>query len=100
MKRDKEYTKVIFKKEYDRDLKEWSVIAFFPDGPANRGNVMSYAHMGQHGEAGYDYYLSCRHATKKEYMPLKKEMENLFGYRFKVVNRISKKDRERAWRRI
>ena len=100
MKKDKEVTKVIFKMAYDKDCKEWYIVAFLPEATVNRGNVMSYMHIGQHGEASYDYYLSCRPATRKEYLPLKREMEKLFGYRFKVVKRITRKDQEYAWRKI
>ena len=100
VKKDKEVTKVIFKKAYDKDFKEWYIAAFLPEATANRGNVMSYTHVGQYGEASYDYYLSCRHATRKEYLPLKREMEKLFGYRFKVVKRITRKDQEYAWREM
>lgn len=41
-----------------------SVIAFLPDVPADPGNVMSYEHVGQHGEASLDFY-------HKETMPIK-----------------------------
>lgn len=97
---DKSLDKVIFKKAYDRKFKEWYIVAFLPEATANRGYVMSYMHVGQHGEASYDYYLSCRPATRKEYMPLKREMEKLFGYQFKVVKKITRKDQEYAWREI
>lgn len=100
MKKDKEVTKVIFKKAYDKNFKEWYIVAFLPETTVNRGNVMSYMHVGQHGEASYYYYLSCKPATRKEYLPLKMEMEKLFGYRFKVVKKITRKDQEYAWREI
>ena len=102
MKRDKEYTKVIFKmarySAYKMPGEE--CIAFFPGAPANPGNIMSYVHCGQHGEADYGFFLqNCRPCTEKEYRPLKRELEENFGYRLKVVKRITKKDREEAWRR-
>ena len=100
MKRDKEYTKVIFKMARYSDGSGKEVMAFFPGAPANPGMIMSYAHVGQHGEACEDFYLrNCRPCTKKEYTPLKRELEENFGYRLKVVKRITKKDREEAWRR-
>lgn len=40
--------KVIFRKNKHND-----VIAFFPEESANYGNIMSYIHIGQHGEASY-----------------------------------------------
>lgn len=100
MKRDKEVTKVIFKMAKYAGLLGEEVLAFFPGASANPGNVMSYAHVGQHGEASYDFYLkNCRPCSEKEYRPLKKELENLFGYRFKIMKRMTRKDLEEAWRR-
>lgn len=98
MKRDKEVTKVIFKKAYDSVAKEWWVIAFFPGITATKGMVVSYAHVGQHGEATYKFYLACKPAKPKEYAKLKKELEQCFGYRFKLVRRITRADCEAAWR--
>lgn len=40
--------KVILRKNKDGDM-----IAFLPEIPANYGNIMSYMHIGQHGEASY-----------------------------------------------
>lgn len=98
MKRDTEITKVIFKMaRYDDGKRE--PIAFLPGAPANPGNIMSYVHTGQHGEASYDFYIKqCSPCAKKDYAVLKKEMEKFFGYRFKVVHRISRKDYESAWK--
>ena len=100
MKRDKEVTKVIFKMARYSDGSGKEVMAFFPGASANPGNVMSYAHVGQHGEAGYDFYLmNCRPCPENEYLPLKRELEENFGYRFEIVKRITRKDKEEAWRR-
>lgn len=99
MKKDAEETKVIFKMARYPDG-EREVIAFFPGATANPGNIMCYAHVGQHGEACEDFYTrNCRPCTRKEYLPLKHELENCFGYRLKIVKRITRKDREKAWRR-
>ena len=98
MRRDKEETKVIFKMARYGDG-ERELIAFFPGGTANRGCIRCYAHMGQHGEAREEFYaLQCRNVTPKQYAPLKRELENLYGYRLKVVRIISRKDMEQAWR--
>ena len=94
-------TKVIFKmaRYDDRSLGE-EVLAFFPGVASNRGMVMCYSHVGQHGEASYDFFLeNCRPCSEKEYGPLKKELEVLFGYRFKIMKRMTRKDLEEAWRR-
>ena len=97
MKRDKEITRVIFRKKYWKDTKEWDVEAYFPGATANRGFVMMYAHDSQHGEACMEHYWSTKPAKPKEYSYLKKELEYFFGYRFKVVKRISRKDCDDAW---
>ena len=98
MKKDKEVTKVIFKMAKYPDG-EREVIAFFPGATANRGCIMCYAHMGQHGESSEEFYAhNCRNVTPRQYAPLKRELENMCGYRLKVVRRISRKDREQAWR--
>ena len=100
VKKDKEVTKVIFKMARYSDGSGKEVLAFFPGASANPGNVMCYAHVGQHGEASYDFFLkNCRPCSEKEYRPLKKELENLFGYRFKIMKRMTRKDLEEAWRR-
>ena len=97
MKRDKEITRVIFRKKYWKDTGEWDIEAYFPGASANRGCVMMYAHDGQHGEACLEHYQSTNPAKPREYSWLKKELEVLFGYRFKVVKRMSRKDLEDAW---
>lgn len=68
--------KVIFKK----DRKDGEVIAFFPetmfDGSVNPGNIMSYVHNGQSGEASLDYFHSCRPCSdESEYAELLNELE-------------------------
>lgn len=97
MKRDKEITRVIFRKKYWKDNREWEVEAYFPGASANRGCVRMYAHDGQHGEACIEHYWSTKPAKPREYSDLKKELEGLFGYRLKVVKKMSGKDREDAW---
>lgn len=57
----KEEVEVEFKKTPEDDGS--SVIAFFPqtmhDGSCRPGNIMSYEHNGQHGEASIDFYNDC-----------------------------------------
>ena len=97
MKQDKEETKVIFKiARYEDGEKE--VVAFFPGMPAKPGRVFCYAHNGQHDEAGYEFYaMNCKNCTEEQYAPLKRELESI-GYRLRVVKRISRKDRDAAWK--
>ena len=101
VKMDKSFDKVIFKMaRYDDMRLGKEVVAFFPGASANKGMVMCYSHVGQHCEASYDFYLkNCRACYEKEYRPLMKELEDLFGYRFKIMKRMTRKDLEEAWRR-
>jgi len=91
-------TKVIFRKRYDRDTKTWDVMAFFPECHVNPGNIMSYAHVGQHGEASYLFYISTKPCTPAEYADLKRELETCCGYDdLKVVRKVTRRDQDRAW---
>lgn len=86
---DEQKTKVIFRKCKDNG----DVIAFFPesyhDRSCNTGRIMSYLHVGQHGEADIDFY---RHLTKpataSEYADLHWELSNVIGYNLQVVKRM------------
>lgn len=68
-----ERLKVIFKKCDDGEI-----IAFFPESKVNSGNIMSYMHMGQHGEASYSFYSSLKNATEKEYASLLEELKRIY----------------------
>lgn len=66
--------------------KPHEVIALFTesyrDGSCNRGNCMSYMHVGQHSEAGpWHVIRATRPATKEEYTDLMRELQDI-GYRF------------------
>jgi hypothetical protein len=66
------------------------VIALFPyiiDN--NRGDVMCYQHIGQHGSADYGYIIeSSKPATKEQYQPLLNELVNDVGYlNLKIVKK-------------
>lgn len=67
------YTHVTFK------VSDGEVVAFLWDVDANTGNVMSYMHFGQHGEASHEFYFSVPHATYAQYKDLYEELESL-GY--------------------
>lgn len=66
---------VIFRKHGNNG----EVTAFFPetvfDGSVNFGNIMSYAHVGQSGEASFSYFQECKPCTKAEYTDLLKELK-------------------------
>lgn len=67
-------TRVIFK------MSDGECVAFLLDCPANSGNVLSYMHVGQHGEASLDFFRECKLATEEEYKDLREELESI-GYR-------------------
>jgi hypothetical protein len=85
MEKDTTKTKVIFRKWKDNG----DIIALFPElnfanGAANRGNIMSYMHVGQHGEASESLLRERSRlvtATTKEAADLKAELETI-GYLF------------------
>lgn len=70
-------TKVVFRKfKNDGD-----VIALFPETfPDEKPYVMSYMHLGQHGQADPRLVDVTVLATEEEYTPLLQELKNLCGY--------------------
>jgi hypothetical protein len=91
---------VIFKK----DKRNNEVIAFFPetmfDGSVNRGNIMSYAHNGQHGEASLEYFQSCKPCPEEEYADLLTELEGIYTDGLTVVKKANYgrgKNRRQMW---
>ena len=65
--------KVIFRKD-----KEGNIIAFFPEIEVNYGNIMSYMHIGQHGEADYFCYKETKKADESEYNSLLNELKSIY----------------------
>ena len=90
-------TRVVFRKTTSEEGGD-EIVAFFPDADVKWGNVLSYAHEGQHGEVDFMFYLrGCRKCTEAEYAPLKKELEDGFGYVFKVLKRIPSGTVQKHW---
>ena len=86
MDKDKEITKVIFRRWPNGDI-----IALFVDqpynNPKNLDSIMSYEYIGQHGEASFLYVLmQTELATPTEYAGLQSELQSL-GYNLKVCKR-------------
>jgi hypothetical protein len=82
-------TTVVFRRWY-RQEDGTGIIALFPEDDEGRGMCSSYEHMGQHGAASYTGVVSrTRPATPDEYAALKRELENLrpYPYRLHVVQR-------------
>lgn len=69
-----------------------NVIAFLPDNQVWSGNIDSYEHNGQHGEAnlGIMQRPYTRLATPEEYKELLAELKNR-GYKPKVYKRLNRK---------
>lgn len=62
-----------------RTFKEGDVIALFPD-ERNRGLVLDYMHIGQHGESDYNAVVRMtKLSTYEEYAPLLQELKSI-GY--------------------
>jgi hypothetical protein len=94
MEKDKQPTKMIFRKY--RDTGE--IIALLPYEIADQnGHVGSYMHLGQHGAADLHYVMQrTAPATEQEHAPLLAELEENFGYMVQPVKRINKKLHYRA----
>lgn len=65
--------KVIFRKDRDGNI-----IAFLPELRVNRGNIMSYMHIGQHSEASCWFYKETKKADESEYNSLLDELERIY----------------------
>ena len=89
-----EKIKVIFRKADNGEI-----IAFFPESSANFGNILSYMHMGQHGEASYEFYQSTKKADEEEYQALLKELKGIYNDCELIVKRkIYYNDLLKAWK--
>jgi hypothetical protein len=81
--------RIVFRKYWNKWNKAWTPIAFLPDVEANRGNIMSYEHMGQHCEACMGYYRSTKPCEPELYASLLEELKSI-GYRPRVMKRITR----------
>jgi hypothetical protein len=83
---DKYFTRCIFKMTPSH-MGEKEVVAFLVDVPANPYSIMSYMHVGQHGEATREFFYDCKLATPDEYADLKSELQSI-GYRLIIRKRL------------
>jgi hypothetical protein len=73
-------TRVIFKKRLTSgDIIRGDIFACLLDVPADKYKVVTYQHIGQHGEDDIYYCSGCKAATPEEYAPLLKELKSI-GY--------------------
>lgn len=52
---------------------------------SGRAVLNCYAHVGQHGTCCPEILWNCRRAKPEEYLPLKRELEEIVGYNVEVV---------------
>lgn len=68
--------------EFKKTPEDGEVIAFFPetryDGSCNPGMIMSYMHVGQHGEASMEFYNDCTTCLEEDYADLLSELEKVY----------------------
>ena len=86
MEKDKFKTKVIFRFWKVSD----DIIAIFPEMVATNdvSTCESYQHTGQHGACNPHYIInSSRLAKPEEYVDLKAELENHYGYDLIVIKK-------------
>lgn len=95
-----EKLKVIFRKTKNPYTKENEIIAFFPEISANYGNIMSYMHIGQSGEASMEFYWNTTKAKKEEYESLFNELKEIYNeYELVVRQRVTYDDlSNKAWK--
>lgn len=76
------------------------VIAIFPELKANFGNVVIYAHIGQHSEADSWISRAGRLATPDEYAPLHRELTQIYDDCDLIIKkRVQHSDLLKAWKR-
>lgn len=82
------------------------VVLFVPDMDVNLGNIMCYAHVGQHSEASMEYYRETIpllaaplrfHAEGRELLREYAALCELHGYKLKVVARDTDTFRRQRW---
>lgn len=82
-----ETTYVVFR------IKDSEVFALFPYLTENRANflIQSYAHIGQHSGANYDYCIqTSKPAKPSDYNSLLEELKSIGYENIKVINRVNK----------
>ena len=82
--------KVIFRKWKPRpefDEEGGDIIALLPDTEVNYGNIESYQHIGQHGEASVGIIRDTIPARPHEYADLLAELRSI-GYEPKIYQRL------------
>ena len=79
------------------------VFAIFPSIPHDIHGcyVTVYAHIGQHSGGSIPVMMSQSvPAQPQEYAPLKRELEDVVGYRLRVVTKVTKEHRRQLLREL
>lgn len=89
IKKDKEITEVMFRKEKRKDGDIYAVFPYL--SWKHNYEVMGYAHLGQHQSCKWEYVVcNTKPAKPKEYADLYRELRSI-GYRLKVIKRANHK---------
>lgn len=96
MERDTEQTAVIFRRERQFGRPIVALFPYISYKPEHRARyeyrVLAYTHYGQHHEVDYDCQMAFSiPVCPEEYEPLKRELEQLFGYNLRVISRACRK---------
>lgn len=80
-------TEVIFRKEKSGKFKG-EIYALFPyEVETYKGDILLYAHVGQHSHADYNHCINTSIPAKEhEFAPLKRELEEI-GYILRIVKK-------------
>lgn len=73
--------KIVYQPVMIRWHRQHGVMLFLPDMPANSGNIVCYAHVGQHSEASMTYYRETQRIYKaptKQFGHVQAEAHALF----------------------
>lgn len=78
-------TRVVFRKE-----KDGNILAVFNVIADCNYNLLSYAHLGQHGGCSYEYYIKeTKPAKESEYQELLKELKQIGYNDLKICKRLN-----------
>jgi hypothetical protein len=94
---------IIFRKAGNRK-DGFEILAVFPYGSANIGNLVCYAHLGQHSECALQYYNESKPAKPQEYAGLLIELRGIYetgddAVELAIKQRLPHDWRDHAWSR-
>jgi hypothetical protein len=79
--------KIKIKATFRKNKKDNSIECIWYEG----NSLVLYTHIGQHGDASYEYYINGTvSATPEEYKDLLEEMTKIVGYDIQIMERLNK----------